>query len=290
VPTVTCSGNGSGKNHGWLRWAGSKARALDVLRDRFESAIYDLYVEPFVGAATVFLNLTNSHRAVLADTNEDLIAFFSHVKRDPEKVWRALTTFPTSVSKDYYYSTRTKFNLLPSGLKRASTFFFLNRTCFNGIYRVNCKGEFNVPKGSRRTFRYPSLQELSSIALKLQRADLVCCDFQSTASLARPGVLYYLDPPYTGNGYDRYSWPPFRGEDIDRLACFVSAIRAQGASVIASYSGAKRPPFVPMDFDLKRFKVFRSISSDGTRGRKAEVCASALDAMQPSQWSQGAAE
>lgn len=230
-----------------------------------------------MGAATVFLNLAAPTRAVLADTNEDLIAFFSHLKRDPEAVWRELSTFPRLVSKSYYYSARTRFNGLQPGLTRAATFFFLNRTCFNGVYRVNRRGEFNVPKGSRRIFRYPTLQELSSIGVKLQRADLICSDFQKTAALARPGVLFYLDPPYTGNAYDRYSWPPFRGRDIDRLGAFIATVRSRGASVIASYSGTQRPCFLSKEFEVKRLNVFRSISSDGSRGKKAEVCAYALN-------------
>lgn len=260
----------------WLRWAGSKSRALDALRPVFDSVAYDLYVEPFVGAASVFLNLTASTEAVLADKNEDLIGFFSHLKADPDRLWRKLRTFPKLVSKAYYYSARTRFNSLQLGLTRAATFFFLNRTCFNGVYRVNSKGEFNVPKGSRRIFRHPSLEELASISQAFERANLICCDFENTVRLARPGVLYYLDPPYTGTAYDRYSWPPFRGQDIDRLARFTSTVRAKGASVIASYAGDKRPSFVSTEFEVKRFKVFRSISSDGTRGMKGEVYAYAI--------------
>jgi DNA adenine methylase len=243
----------------------------------FGSIAYDLYVEPFVGAASVFLNLTAATEAVLADKNKDLIAFFSYLKADPERLWWELNTFPRVVSKVYYYSVRTRFNSLQPGLTRAATFFFLNRTCFNGVYRVNAKGEFNVPKGSRRNFRHPSLEELASISLGLQRANFICCDFEDTIDLARPGVLFYLDPPYTGTAYDRYSWPPFRAQDIDRLARFISSVRARGASVIASYAGGKRPCFVSTEFEVKRFKVFRSISSDGTRGMKAEIYAYALD-------------
>ena len=264
-------------NRAWLRWAGSKARALGALRPLLDSVTYDLYVEPFVGAATVFLNLAAPVDAVLADTNSDLIAFLSHLKKEPEALWQELRAFPTSVSKAYYYSARRKFNALPPGLTRAATFFFLNRTCFNGVYRVNCRGEFNVPKGSRRIFQYPSLQELHSVSRKLERAKLMSCDFENTLRLARPGALFYLDPPYTGGGYDRYSWPPFRSPDLDRLERFVANIRDQGASVVASYSGSKRPQFVPREFGVKRFSVFRSISGDGSRGKNAEVCAYALD-------------
>ncbi len=260
----------------WIRWAGSKWRALSALRVVLENRKYDYYVEPFVGAGSVYFKLARPVAAVLSDVNRDLISFYTHLQRDPHELWRLSQEFPLKFSVDFYVEIRKKFNVLPLGLERAATFFFLNRTCFNGIYRVNKKGEFNVPIGRRR-FQYPRLESFLRLSSKLQSAEILDCDFELTARYARRGVLYYLDPPYTatqrGSSYNRYSWPPFRTADLERLRDFVATIVARGAHVVVSYAGNKMPWFLPRHFGLKRFKVFRSISSDGSRGDKVEVCA-----------------
>lgn len=260
----------------WLRWAGSKWRALSGLRAVLENRNYDYYVDPFVGAGSVYFKLARPVNAVLSDINKDLMSFYLHLQRNPDELWRLLSEFPLKFSGDFYIEVRKKFNSLPPGLERAATFFFLNRTCFNGIYRINKRGEFNVPIG-RRKFSYPRLEAFQQLSNKLQSAQILDWDFELTARHARRGVLYYLDPPYTetqqGASYNRYSWPPFRRVDLERLQDFVVTIVARGAHVIVSYAGSKMPWFLPQHFGLKRLKVFRSISSDGSRGDRAEICA-----------------
>jgi DNA adenine methylase len=261
----------------WLRWAGSKWRALSALRSVLENRSYNYYVDPFVGAGSVYFKLARPVNAVLSDINKDLMSFYLHLQRNPDELWRLLSKFPLKFSRDFYVDLRETFNALPPGLERAATFFFLNRTCFNGIYRVNRHGEFNVPVGSRRRFLYPPLTTFHQLSKRLQAAQILDCDFELTARHARRGVLYYLDPPYTetqlGSSYNRYAWPPFRRADLERLQDFVVTIVSRGAHVIVSYAGSKMPWFLPRHFGLKRLKVFRSISSDGSRGDKAEICA-----------------
>lgn len=209
----------------WLRWAGSKWRALPALRPVFENRTYDFYVDPFVGAGTVFFRLTRPVNSVLSDLNGDVISFYQFLKLDPDALWKQLSAFPHRVTRSYYYSIRKRYNTLPQGLDRAATFFFLNRTCFNGIYRINKRGEFNVPFGQRTFFKYPSLQTLRQVSGKLQRAEILHCDFADTLPYARRGALYYLDPPYSeiagAPGYNRYAWPPFRTSDLTRLEEFI---------------------------------------------------------------------
>ena len=262
---------------GWLRWAGSKGRSLRALRPILENRQYDYYVDPFVGAGTVFFALAKPVDAVLSDLNADVINFYNFLKNNPESLWDELSSFPKEVSKSYYKIARNKFNGLPLGMDRAATFFFLNRTCFNGVYRINQRGEFNVPYGLRSKFQYPSLETLKQLSNMLQRATILHGDFSQTLSFAHEGSLYYLDPPYTeiaGNpGFNRYSWPPFRRLDLERLQGFILHLLQRGADVIVSYSGRKSPWFVPDKFETRSFKVFRSISCDGTRGHKFEVCA-----------------
>ena len=261
---------------GWLRWAGSKTRSIGLLRPVFETFEYDLYVEPFLGAGSVFLHLVKPVHSILNDTNRDLITFYQWVRNRPSALWCELTRFPRRVTLREYYLVREKFNETPRGISRAAMFFFLNRTSFNGIYRINRYGQFNVPPG-RRLYRYPSLEALLEVSRKLRCAKLTHGDFSETLHHARPGVLYYLDPPYTrvgsGHGYDRYSWPPFRQADLRRLSEFIHAVLARGAAVIISYGGRTRPWFVPATLSLRTFKVFRSVSSDGARGNRSELCA-----------------
>lgn len=260
----------------FLRWAGSKHCALNRLESVFRNYEYDLYVDPFVGAGSVFFNLAKEVKAVVSDSNLDLISFYRFLKLDPDALWQRLSGFRSRISKVHYQQVRKRYNLLPQGLDRAATFFFLNRTCFNGIYRVNQLGEFNVPVGSRRIFKYPSLEEFRELSDEAQRAEIVHCDFSDTLKHARVGALFYLDPPYTdlgdSRGYDRYSWPPFQRSDLKRLETFIVEIVRKGANVIVSYSGSKTPWFVPSQFNIMRLKVFRSISCDGARGNRVETC------------------
>jgi DNA adenine methylase len=262
--------------HAWLRWAGSKMRSIGRLRPVFEAFEYDFYIEPFLGAGTVFFHLIKSVPSILNDTNRDLVTFYRLIKSCPSALWRELSRFPHRVTPREYLLFREKFNQASRGLHRAAMFFFLNRTCFNGIYRINRCGKFNVPAG-RLIYRYPPIEALFTVSQKLKCAQLTHGDFFETLDHARPGVLYYLDPPYTrtgaGRGYDRYSWPPFREEDLTRLSVFIQSALALGAAVIVSYGGRARPWFVPSDLSVKAFKVFRSVSSDGARGDRSELCA-----------------
>lgn len=260
----------------WLRWAGSKTRSIGPLRPVFEALEYDLYVEPFLGAGSVFLRLVKPVPSILNDANRDLISFYRWVRNRPSVLWRELKLFPHRVTLREYHLIREKFNQTPWGLRRAAMFFFLNRTCFNGIYRINRHGEFNVPAG-RRLYRYPSLEALLTVSRKLSDAELIHGDFFETVDYARRGVLYYLDPPYTrvglGQGYDRYSWPPFREAALRRLSEFIEIVLARRAAVVISYGGHTRPWFVPSTLSVRAFKVFRSVSSDGARGNRWELCA-----------------
>lgn len=261
---------------GWLRWAGSKWRSLHALKPIIKTFQFDRFVDPFVGAGSIFFELADPVSAILSDTNRDLISFYNHLRSNPVGLYELLTQFPAHVTGASYVATRRRFNALPYSLERAATFLFLNRTCFNGVYRVNKMGQFNVPIGRSR-FEYPSFATITLLSKKLQRAEILEGDFAATARFARRGSLFYIDPPYTetnsGSGFNRYGWPPFRKSDLYRLESFIAEIVRQGAEVIVSYSGSQRPWFVTSEFALKRFRIFRSISSNGSRGHKAEVCA-----------------
>jgi DNA adenine methylase len=261
----------------WLRWAGSKWRSLNNLRTIFDRYHYDLYVEPFLGAGSVFFNLNTCRRAILSDSNADLMSFYKHLRSNPSRMRTMLDDFPRVVSSRMYYRIRGTFNRSRPSYLRSAKFFFLNRVCFNGVYRVNQFGDFNVPVGSRKRFRTPAIEDLLQLSLVLDLATLHRADFWSTRRHARPGALFYIDPPYTANGraqvFDRYCWPPFREADLLRLGRFLDSIAKKGAAVIVSFAGENRPSFVPKYFHLKTFPVYRSISYNGSRAHQPEICA-----------------
>jgi DNA adenine methylase len=261
----------------WLRWAGSKVRSLENLRPVFNRYTYSLYVEPFVGSGSVFFALNRAAHAILSDANDDLISFFDHLRTDPRRLQRGLDCFPRTVSPRTYYQTREKFNGTAPGFLRSVRFFFLNRLCFNGLYRVNKFGEFNVPIGSRRKFSVPAFEHLFQMATALRFATLRAADFEGSRRYARPGSLFYIDPPYTSEAsrqsFDRYLWPPFRETMLLKLARYLDDVAKKGSAVIVSYAGERRPSFVPQYFHVKTFRVYRSISVNGARADYPEIIA-----------------
>jgi len=192
------------------------------------------YYEPFAGAAALFFAL-EPHFAVLGDLNIELITVYSAVRNQPLDLIDALAKW----SNDYetYYRVRgTSFDDI---VHRAARTLYLNKTCWNGLYRVNREGGFNVPFGNhgRQVFDADHLIQASMI---LRRAELVCSDFASTVSRAKPGDVVYFDPPYTAlhsaNGFRRYNETLFTWDDQIRLAAVAEALVANGCHVIVSNS------------------------------------------------------
>ncbi len=149
----------------FLRWAGGKARLVHILR-RFVPEITDsaTYYEPFMGAGSLFLALRPS-KAVLGDQNRPLVECVSRVAARPDLVWRALRPMTSLNNEKWYYRFRDEFNAAADSNRKAALFIYLNRTCFNGIWRVNRKGGFNVPFGRRKNACFPTRKGLFHVAL-----------------------------------------------------------------------------------------------------------------------------
>ena len=214
-----------------LRWAGGKSWLTKQL-DRFLPMTFNNYHEPFLGGGSVFFNLKPSNKAFLSDVNPDLMNAHSQIREDPDGILRVLERFKNTMD-DYYLVRDTTFS---SPTEKAARFIFLNRTCFNGLYRVNRKGEFNVPYGfkSYRTLFDPDrFRRLSGL---LKRATLRCGDFEDSLSNIREGDLVFLDPPYTvshiKNGFIKYNEKLFSWGDQERLVSFIERVRSRGARYI----------------------------------------------------------
>lgn len=217
-----------------FRWAGSKRKLLPNIKSRFPRS-YGTYHEPFCGSACLYFDILPDH-AVLSDMNEELILAYKELQMRPREVFDYLVSY--EVSKDKYYEIRGLDVGSLNCAERAARFIFLNKLCFNGVYRTNKSGLFNVPMGSK-TGRMPTLEGLLAISEALQSAILISGDFAEAAKNIKFGDLVYLDPPYSkpeSRERGEYGLGSFHFSDIERLIIFLDYINSVGAFFIFSYS------------------------------------------------------
>lgn len=187
-----------------LKWAGGK-RWLIRAKPQLFSLSYARYVEPFVGSGAIYFHLS-PQAAMLGDKNVELINLYQAIKDDWRKVHQLLRVHADLHNDAYYYEIRSQKPLCAAG--RAARFLYLNRTCFNGLYRENRKGEFNVPRGTKDTVLFPD-DNFESLASLLSGAELYSGDFERLLRRVKVGDLVFVDPPYTvkhnANGFVRYN-------------------------------------------------------------------------------------
>ena len=218
----------------FLKWAGGKrwlARKCEYLFD----TDYERYIEPFLGGASMFFALRPT-KSILADCNGRLVETYVEVRKDPEAIASALEGYQELHSEEFYYSER-KRKYPDSASKRAAQLIYLNRTCWNGLYRVNRRGEFNVPRGTKSCIVLDT-DDFGAISTALQDAEVRAQDFETTLKAATEGDLVYVDPPYTvkhnHNGFLKYNERIFSWDDQVRLKKAVSAAIERGAKVAVS--------------------------------------------------------
>ncbi len=215
----------------FLKWAGGKRWFVQdhfhLFPKRFRS-----YYEPFLGSAAVYFFLAPK-RAVLSDINGELINAYTALRKRPDLVWRYLRVHDQNHSKSYFYDVRA--TVPRSEFARASRTIYLNRTCWNALYRVNRNGDFNVPIGSKKSALLPS-DDFRQTAEVLQNADLRVCDFDVTIGAAGKGDFVFVDPPYTVNhnlnGFLKYNEKIFSWQDQLRLRDSVENATIRGAKVL----------------------------------------------------------
>jgi len=175
----------------FLRWAGSKRRLIPKLRIYWNSG-FTRYVEPFMGSAALFFAIEPA-AAVLSDINSSLVETLCAVRDHPRAVCNRLHRLPQG--KEAYYRIREEDATQLSSLDRAARFVYLNRFCFNGLYRTNLKGKFNVPYAASKTGQLPSQEVLFKAAKILSCAQITTNDFDETLKTVQPGDFVYMDPP-----------------------------------------------------------------------------------------------
>lgn len=200
-------------------------------------AHYGTYIEPFAGSACLFFAV-NPPKAILSDRNSDLIETYKTIRRHPIRVLRLARGMSTSDNE--YYRVRAQEPTSLSPISRAVRFLYLNRHCFNALYRTNGSGAFNVPIG-RKTGRFPDEATFRCSAAALGRAELFCCDFSETLSWAKKGDFVYLDPPYVlrkGSDKNVYGCGSFTARDLPRLLQQLEALHSNEVKFLLSYSNS----------------------------------------------------
>ncbi len=222
----------------FLRWAGSKRQLLGKLT-RFWTNEASRYVEPFCGSACLFFHL-EPKSAILGDLNRDLTITYNALRNDAALVCDHLQKLP--LGKEAYYSIRSNPSVALRDEEVAARFLYLNRFCFNGIYRTNLKGEFNVPYGpprSNATFNYDAILNAATL---LKRATILNCDFQTTLSKAKANDFVYLDPPYAvaeRRIFAQYHPQTFSLNDLCRLNDCLNELHRKRAFFVVSYADSK---------------------------------------------------
>lgn len=217
----------------FLKWAGGK-RWFVRHRDTFIPEFKGRYIEPFLGGGAVFFSL-KPKKAIISDANPELIDAYIAVRDEPVKLEAELRRHHELHCKDYYYYIRS---IRPETLvDRAARFIYLNRTCWNGLYRVNLKGEFNVPIGTKQNVIYED-ESFLDISRTLKKAKIYSSDFEETIRLAKEGDFVFVDPPYTvkhnHNGFIKYNESIFSWADQERLKVCVDSAVSRGALVLVT--------------------------------------------------------
>jgi DNA adenine methylase len=262
-----------------LKWAGGKSQLLDTLESNFPTS-FGTYFEPFLGGGAVFFRLASMGkitRAVLADLNKDLINCYVAVRDRTDQLLAQLQQLQRhTLDKRFYYQTaRKRFNeiQLQTGLEgdveKASLLLYLNKTCFNGLYRVNRKGGFNVPWGQYKNPRIYNEKNLRAVqrALGQPGVSISCEDFAESTSNAQARDFVYFDPPYhpisrTSN-FTAYTAQSFGWDDQVKLAQTFSDLHRRGCYVMLSNSPRVEKLYENPDFRIQRVKATRAISCMG---------------------------
>ena len=284
----------------FLKWAGGKGQLLKEIEHYypFDSTITK-YAEPFVGGGAVLFDVLSKYNIkeiYISDINAELINTYHIIKHRIDDLIALLETYQeeytsldTKDRKTYYMSMRDKFNDIKvngndtKNVTKAALMIFLNKTCFNGLYRVNKKGLFNVPMGSYKNPLICDERNLRAVAEKLQNVEVVCGDYKESADFIDKHTFVYFDPPYRPltetSSFTAYTETLFTDEEQIELAEFVDEMNKKGAKIVVSNSDPKNTNEDDEFFDniysnhkIKRVEATRMINSNSQgRGKIREL-------------------
>jgi DNA adenine methylase len=255
-----------------LKWAGGKQQLLNQLLPLVPNH-YQKYIEPFFGGGALYFSL-QPQQAVIADSNPELTNVYRMVAENVEGLMECLSTF--KVDKKNFYSVRAKDTSRMSELERAARFIYLNKTCFNGLYRVNRQGQFNVPYGDHRNPRICQREELRAASQLLKKTRIVTGDYkQVLKEYAQEGDFVFLDPPYLPVSkyadFKRYTKEQFYEEDHEELAKEIMRLHEMGCYVLLTNSNHPLVYDLYEGFKIDVYKTRRNISKNGKNRRGEDV-------------------
>lgn len=259
----------------FVKWAGGKGHLLGQMVG-FIPEEWGLYLEPFLGGGAAFFRLL-PETAVLGDLNPELMNVFRVIQNDVELLMRQLDRHgPRKSDEAYYYEVRKQRPEEMDPVSRAARALFLNKTCYNGLYRVNQKGEFNVPFGRYEKPQLYDSENLFACCRALRGKSLLTADYTKTLSYAHSGDLVYFDPPYepvteTAN-FTSYTVESFGQEEQRKLADYFRILDKKGCILMLSNSATPLVHELYAEYYLVKLKGSRAISSKaGTRGPVEEL-------------------
>lgn len=257
----------------FLKWAGGKLQLIEQFENLFPLDFRNYY-EPFIGSGAVFFYLKSKSRlnkVILSDTNEELINCFTVVRDKPSELIEVLLNHRKRHSKQYYYEVRDLESDRLDSVSRAARMIYLNKTCFNGLYRVNSKGEFNVPFGD---YKNPSIFDRNTLyraSQMLQDADLRVMTFDKVLDFAGKDDFVYFDPPYIPlsktSSFTRYSKSDFSVKEQNQLSVVFRALDSGGCFVMLSNSDHSLTRELYRDYDknIVVVRAKRKINSVGSK-------------------------
>lgn len=237
----------------FIKWAGGKSQLLEEIRKKYPAKI-ERYCEPFVGGGAVLLDVLANHQpkeVLINDINPELTNTYIQIRDNAESIITTLSEMQGDFwdmddekRKEYFYSQRERFNELikqsASTEEKAALFIFINKTCFNGLYRVNGKGLYNVPIGSYKKPPICDAENIRTISELLKRVDVHCGDYSECESFITDNAFVYIDPPYrplnATSSFTSYAKTEFGDEQQIQLGHFIEQISEKGAKVVASNS------------------------------------------------------
>lgn len=273
-----------------LKWAGGKTQLLDEISHAYPDGFGDTsrrYAEPFVGGGAVLFDVLSKYEldeVYISDVNAELINMYLVVRDQAEELISILTAYQDEYHalddegrKVYYYGKRDEFNRLIAngqskvGVSSAALFIFLNRTCFNGLYRANRSGLFNVPKGNQVNPLICNPANIRAVSTALSKVQIVCGDYSASREFIDKSTLVYLDPPYRPlkgrDSFISYTETEFDDSCQRELAGFIEEMDSRGAYIILSNSDPKNVDpdddfFEEMyaDYDVQRINAKRRIN------------------------------
>jgi len=266
----------------FLRWAGGKQKLVKLLLPFVPPReTYNRYYEPFLGAGAVFFGV-RPREAVIGDINSDLMNCYSQVSRFPQRIADLVRSYASRDCREFFYHMRAASQNGLTLVERAARFIYLNKAAFNGIYRVNLAGQFNVPYGpSPRGPVIPTPAALSAAAECLRNCVLKTCDFGEGVRDASAGDFIYLDPPYPPRSdtafFAHYSKERFGWEEQLRVAKTFADLSARGCLVMLSNAGQRRVLDLYRGYRVAWLGAVRWLGSNGDRFRVREIVVTNYD-------------